>query len=136
MPPGFFSNYARGIDPARCAVPGNHIGGLAGVGPIAAWYATEPEAAERAVLDHVSLTHGGEQMASAARLLTRLLVEILGGRPLEETLRAAMARQDSPLLGAAHGAGGFPRRWREGLLCGDLVAGWPGPAHVQAGADV
>ncbi len=96
---GFFTNYARGIDAARCAVQEKHIGGLAGVIPIAAWYVGQPDEAERAATQHVGLTHAGELMASGVRLITRLLVEVLNGHPLEESLRAAIARQDSPFLG-------------------------------------
>lgn len=202
---GFFTNCARGVDPGKCAVNEKHIGGLAGVGPVVAWYAHDAAEAERAALAHISLTHAGERMADAARLLTRLQVEVMRGRPLAEALRAAMARQDSrflghpfdrwlslpdeavigrhlspacyvqdavpatlylalkyhdqpekalvvntnlggdnvhrgavlgALLGAEHGASGFPERWREGLLCRDLLARWPGPVKVEAAADV
>jgi ADP-ribosylglycohydrolase len=202
---GFFAAYARGKDPARCAVKEKHIGGLASVGPIAAWYASDPASAERAALTHVSLTHAGARMTDAVRLLTRLLVEVLAGRPLVETLESAVARQDSPLLGhpfarwlslpdaavigrqlspacyvedavpatlylamkyhdqpeeamvvntnlggdnvhrgavlgallgAEHGASGFPQRWREGLVCRELLEHWPGPVDREAAADV
>lgn len=96
---GFFANFARGVEPARCAVQEKHIGGLVGLIPIAVWYAADPAKAERMAVQHVSFTHAGERMAHAARLLTRLLVEVLGGRSLAETLRSSMDRQDSPLLG-------------------------------------
>lgn len=95
----FFLNFARGRTPARCAVEGKHIGGLPGIIPIAVRYANDPLEASRFALQHLSLTHRGSTIASAAKLLIDLLLPVLAGADLLEVIRDQHARQTSPYLG-------------------------------------
>jgi ADP-ribosylglycohydrolase len=95
----FFGNYARGIPPRRCGAPEKHIGGLVGLIPVALFHAPDPARATAAALEHLALTHPGEKMAGAGRLVVALLLEVLAGRPLAEAIRAMIASQGSPLLG-------------------------------------
>lgn len=95
----FFSRRARGVALRHCGVEEKHIGGLAGVFPIAAFYRSQPEMAVEAALEHLSLTHPGSKMRTAASLLIHVLLQVLGGRPLREVLLEGIQRQDSPYWG-------------------------------------
>jgi ADP-ribosylglycohydrolase len=94
----FFTNYARGFHPRKCGVAEKHIGGLIGVIPILVFYRSKAERARVAALEHLSLTHLGENMEAAAQLLVWVLVEVLRGRDLYETLTGAIQDQKSPYL--------------------------------------
>jgi ADP-ribosylglycohydrolase len=95
----FFSNYAKGVPPRQCGKTEQHIGGLVGIIPVVVFYDKDPEKARSAVLEHLALTHPGEKMAGAASLIIRLLLEVLAGRPLCETIRGMIQAQGDPLLG-------------------------------------
>lgn len=95
----FFENYARGVPPRRCGAPEKHIGGLAGIVPVAAFYAGDPPRAQAAALEHLALTHPGEKMAGAARLAVELLLALFEGKPLAAAIREIVRGQKSPLLG-------------------------------------
>jgi ADP-ribosyl-[dinitrogen reductase] hydrolase len=95
----FFLNYARGRKLARCAVEGKHIGGLPGIIPIALRYADEPVTACRHALQHLSLTHRGNDIAGAAGLILDILLPVLAGADLFEVIRDRHARQTSAYLG-------------------------------------
>jgi ADP-ribosylglycohydrolase len=94
----FFANYARGFHPRKCGVTEKHIGGLVGLSPIVVFYRSQPERARRAALEHLSLTHLGENMEAAAQLLVWVLLEVLGGRCLYDALLEAIQEQTSPFL--------------------------------------
>jgi len=94
----FFTKYAQGSHSRKCGVAEKHIGGLIGVVPIVVFYRFQPERARVAALEHLSLTHLGESMEAAARLLVWLLVEVLGGRDLYDALMKAIQEQRSPFL--------------------------------------
>jgi ADP-ribosylglycohydrolase len=94
----FFANYARGFHPRKCGVTEKHIGGLVGLSPIVIFYRSQPERARLAALEHLSLTHLGEDMEAAAQLLVRVLVEVLGGRSLYDALLGEIQEQRSPFL--------------------------------------
>jgi len=82
----FFTKYARGQKPENCGGEDIHIGGLAHVPVLAAWYADDESAALAAVREQVRVTHRGELVESAARDLTKMLVAILNGAPLRESI--------------------------------------------------
>ena len=95
----FFSNYAKGLPLRKCGENEKHIGGLAGIIPVVVSYDKDPGQARAAALEHLALTHPGEKMAGAGSLITHLLLEVLAGRPLHETIRGMIQAQSDPLLG-------------------------------------
>lgn len=95
----FFSRYARGVPLRRCGSEEKHIGGLVGIAPIAAFYRNQPDLAEQAALEHLSLTHPGPKMEAGASLLVRVLLAVLGGNPLKDVLLQGIESQDSPYWG-------------------------------------
>lgn len=82
----FFANYARGKKPTSCGGEDVHIGGLAHVPVLAVRYADDEAAALAAVREHVRLTHRGELVETAARDLARMLVAILQGSGVHESI--------------------------------------------------
>ncbi len=109
----FFSKYARGKKPEDCGGEDIHIGGLAHVPILAVWYADDEAAALAAVREHVRVTHRGELIETAARDLTKMLVAILNGAGVRESiekhgngwvgrkkLQAWAARPDEEVVGA------------------------------------
>jgi len=82
----FFTRYARGTKPEDCGSEDIHIGGLAHVPVLAVWYADDEAAALAAVREHVRVTHRGELVETAARDLTRMLVAVLQGANLRESI--------------------------------------------------
>ena len=109
----FFTKYARGKKPEDCGGEDIHIGGLAPVPVLAVWYANDEPAALAAVREQVRVTHRGELVETAARDLTKMLVAILNGAPVRESiekfgngwvgrkkLEAWAARPDEEVIGA------------------------------------
>ena len=109
----FFTKYARGKKPGDCGGDDIHIGGLAHVPVLAVWYANDEPAALAAVREQVRVTHRGELVETAARDLTKMLVAILNGAPVRESiekfgngwvgrkkLEAWAARPDEEVIGA------------------------------------
>jgi ADP-ribosylglycohydrolase len=82
----FFTKYARGKKPEDCGGDDIHIGGLAHVPILAAWYADKESAALEAVKEHVRVTHRGELVETAARDLTKMLIAILNGSGVRESI--------------------------------------------------
>jgi ADP-ribosylglycohydrolase len=82
----FFTKYARGKKPEDCGDDDIHIGGLAHVPILAAWYADNESAALEAVHEHVRVTHRGELVETAARDLTKMLIAILNGSGVRESI--------------------------------------------------
>jgi len=82
----FFTRYARGTKPEDCGSEDIHIGGLAHVPVLAVWYADDEAAALAAVREHVRVTHRGELVETAARDLTRMLVAVLNGADVRESI--------------------------------------------------
>ena len=95
----FFTNYAAGKPPHQCGVTEKHIGGLVGLVPIIVFYRHFASRAREAAMEHLSLTHLGQKMATAAELLISLLLEILSGKPLHEVLIQEIQNQRNPLYG-------------------------------------
>ena len=95
----FFTNYAAGKNPHQCGVMEKHIGGLVGLVPIVVFYRHSPNRAREAAMEHLSLTHLGKKMATAAGLLISLLLEVLSGKSLREVLVQQIQDQKNPLYG-------------------------------------
>jgi ADP-ribosyl-[dinitrogen reductase] hydrolase len=109
----FFAKYARGKKPEDCGGEDIHIGGLAHVPILAVWFADNESAALEAVHEQVRVTHRGALVETAARDLTKMLVAILHGAGVRESierhgngwvgrkkLEAWAARPDEEVVGA------------------------------------
>jgi ADP-ribosyl-[dinitrogen reductase] hydrolase len=85
---GFFTRYAAGKPPRKCAIQDEHIGGLAQVPALcfALRQADLPEL-RGAVKEHVGLTHAHPNVLRAADTLARLLFRLREGLPLREAIR-------------------------------------------------
>jgi len=95
----FFTRLAGGLAPRRCGIPEKHIGGLVGVVPIAAFYREKSSEALARGQEHLTLTHRGERMTSAAALIIDILLQVMAGTPLRSVLEDGMATQRSPYFG-------------------------------------
>jgi ADP-ribosyl-[dinitrogen reductase] hydrolase len=95
----FFTNYAAGKNPHQCGVMEKHISGLVGLVPIVLFYRHSPNRAREAALEHLSLTHLGQKMVTAAELLIHLLLEVISGKTLREVLLQQIRDQKNPLYG-------------------------------------
>jgi ADP-ribosyl-[dinitrogen reductase] hydrolase len=86
---GFFTRYAQGKPPRKCAIQDEHIGGLASVPAlVAALDGTPPEELRKIVKEHVGLTHAHPNVLRAADTLVRLLCKVTDGIPLRDAIRS------------------------------------------------
>jgi len=85
---GFFTRYALGKPPRKCAIQDEHIGGLAQV-PALCYVMQNAELPDlrAAVKEHVGLTHAHANVLRAADTLARLLFRIREGLSLRESIR-------------------------------------------------
>jgi len=85
---GFFTRYASGKDPRKCAIEDEHIGGLAQV-PAICYVMRHADLTElrATVKEHVGLTHKHANVQRAADTLARLLFRIREGLSLHDTIR-------------------------------------------------
>ena len=84
----FFTAYARGTAPRKCAGTDIHIGGLAHVGVLSACFRGDLDATRKAVRQHVSLTHRSPELLAAADVLVKMACDVLKGIPLREAILA------------------------------------------------
>lgn len=86
---GFFTRYAQGKAPRKCAIHDEHIGGLAQVPALydILKHLDLPDL-RATVKEHVGLTHAHANVQRAADTLTRLLFQINQGMPLREAIRS------------------------------------------------
>ncbi|MFN0126724.1 MAG: ADP-ribosylglycohydrolase family protein [Verrucomicrobiales bacterium] len=101
----FFSAYARGTAPRKCAGSDIHIGGLAHVGVLCAFLASDVNAARAAVREHIGLTHRSDDVVAAGDALAKILCDTIAGAELRDSI-------------LRHGTDWFSRRkadewWRE-----------------------
>jgi ADP-ribosyl-[dinitrogen reductase] hydrolase len=82
----FFINYARGFAPRKCGGSDIHIGGLAHVGVLCAFFCGEPNIGREAVREHINLTHRAPEILHAADAMTRIICAVLGGSDLREAI--------------------------------------------------
>jgi ADP-ribosyl-[dinitrogen reductase] hydrolase len=90
----FFSNWAAGVPPERCAGKEGHntptIGGFVMLPPVVFANAWRGEALmKRAVVEHLRLTHDSEMLAQRAEVYAGLLADLARGKPLREAAAAA-----------------------------------------------
>ena len=78
----FFTAYARGAAPRKCAGSDIHIGGLAHVGTLCAWVGADVDA----VREHVALTHRAPEVLAAAGAMVRMVGAVLAGGALREAI--------------------------------------------------
>ncbi|MEM7012484.1 MAG: ADP-ribosylglycohydrolase family protein [Verrucomicrobiota bacterium] len=102
---GFFTNLGRGKKLEKCAIEEKHIGGLAVMTPVAIFYADRYEDGSEQALQCLKQTHAGRKMRVAAEAILSLLVPVLQGASLRETILEEIASQRNPYFG-------FPfRKW-------------------------
>ncbi len=82
----FFTAYARGTAPRKCAGSDIHIGGLAHVGVLCAFFAADAKAARIAVRAHICLTHRSDEVLAAGDALARILSAVAAGADLREAI--------------------------------------------------
>jgi ADP-ribosyl-[dinitrogen reductase] hydrolase len=82
----FFTAYARGATPRKCAGSDIHIGGLAHVGVLCAFFAPDVTAAREAVSEHIGLTHRSDEVLVAGDALARMLCAVVAGADLREAI--------------------------------------------------
>ncbi len=93
----FFTAYARGTPPRKCAGSDIHIGGLAHVGVLCAFFGGDLAASRDAVREHVALTHRVPEVLAAADAMVRIVGAVVSGSGLREAI-------------VAHGSDWFPAR--------------------------
>ena len=82
----FFTAYARGTAPRKCAGSDIHIGGLAQVGTLCTFFAADIRAAREAVREHIGITHRSDEVLAAGDALTRMLCAVAAGADLREAI--------------------------------------------------
>ena len=82
----FFTAYARGIAPRKCAGSDIHIGGLAHVGVLCAFFAADAKPARAAIREHINLTHRSEEVLAAGDALARMLCAAGAGVDLRDAI--------------------------------------------------
>ena len=82
----FFTAYARGTALRKCAGSDIHIGGLAHVGVLSAFFSTDAKAAREAVREHISLTHRSDEVLAAGDALARMLCAVAAGADLRAAI--------------------------------------------------
>jgi ADP-ribosylglycohydrolase len=94
----FFRNYASGLPVEQCGEDEKHIGGLVSMIPLVALYSDRPEEACRAALKQMALTHPGTKMETAGSLVIDILLHVINGQSLEETIHKQLETQRNPLM--------------------------------------
>jgi ADP-ribosyl-[dinitrogen reductase] hydrolase len=82
----FFTAYARGTAPRKCAGSDIHIGGLAHVGILCAFLASDTKAARAAVREHITLTHRSDEVLAAGDALAQILCDTAAGGDLRTAI--------------------------------------------------
>ncbi|MEO6787988.1 MAG: ADP-ribosylglycohydrolase family protein [Chthoniobacteraceae bacterium] len=82
----FFTAYARGTAPRKCAAGDIHIGGLAHVGVLCAFLAPDVKRAREAVREHINLTHRSDEVLAAGDAFARILCAVASGANLREAI--------------------------------------------------
>ncbi len=82
----FFTAYARGAAARKCAGGDIHIGGLAHVGVLIAFFGEDVATCREAVREHILLTHRSPEVLSAADAMVRIAGSILAGVGLREAI--------------------------------------------------
>lgn len=96
---GFFTRRAQGVPLGECGVTEKHIGGLAGPVALLIAFHEEPETARALAHEHLSLTHKGPAMAQALDAVATVLLPVLAGAPLIQTIEKARSQGNNRYLG-------------------------------------
>jgi ADP-ribosyl-[dinitrogen reductase] hydrolase len=67
--------------------------------PLIVHYAEDQETARRLAFQHLRLTHLGDRMTAAGNLLVDILLPVLNGASLQDTIVNKIKSQDNPLVG-------------------------------------
>lgn len=85
----FFINYGKGKDPSQCArLDEKHIGGLSLMLPLTVAFSKSPAYAREISLQHLALTHGGSTMKRWGELISVILLKLLHGQSLYQSITA------------------------------------------------
>ena len=85
----FFSQYGQGGDLMECGRKNeNHIGGLSLMLPLLMVFGQNREYALKMALAHLALTHGGPAMVSGGRIIANIILDVLSGSSLEQSIMA------------------------------------------------
>lgn len=95
---GFFTNYARGKQPQKCAVEEKHIGGLAHLFPVF-FHSRDKELA----LDHMACTHTGQKMRETASQVLDVLETCLESGDVLAKVRPLLGKRRMSWLPLADG---------------------------------
>jgi ADP-ribosylglycohydrolase len=90
---GFFTNYARGQRPERCAVVEKHIGGLAHLFSVYLSTGSRDQA-----LQHMAITHAGDKMQSTGREVLDVLEVCLQQGDVEAAIRPLLGKRRTSWL--------------------------------------
>ena len=82
----FYTAYARGTDPRKCAGSDIHIGGLAHVGTLCAAFGNDLSHCRKVVQEHIFLTHRSPEVLAAADAMVSITVGVLEGGDLREVI--------------------------------------------------
>jgi ADP-ribosylglycohydrolase len=82
----FFTAYSRGTAPRKCAGSDIHIGGLAHVGILCTFLASDVKAARAAVREHITLTHRSDEVLAAGDALAQILCDTAAGGDLRTAI--------------------------------------------------
>lgn len=86
----FFINYGNGVKAHDCGRKDErHIGGYSLMVPLVIAMSNGGEETEKRALGHLSLTHGGKEMALWGAFIVNLLLGLLSGNTLEESFGGA-----------------------------------------------
>ncbi|MBU0602765.1 MAG: ADP-ribosylglycohydrolase family protein [Gammaproteobacteria bacterium] len=82
----FFRHYAEGRELDECGVEDSNIGGLATLTPLVLLYASDRDAMQAVVREHIALTHKGPVAAEAAAVFADLLFSLVHGSTIDEAM--------------------------------------------------
>jgi ADP-ribosylglycohydrolase len=82
----FFTAYARGTAPRKCAGSDIHIGGLAHVGVLCTFFQGNADATREAVRQHIGLTHRSSEVLNAGDAMVKMVCDVLHDMPLREAI--------------------------------------------------
>lgn len=92
----FFTNYGRGKKPLECGRKDeNHIGGFSLMLPLLIVFGQSPVDAKPLALEHLTLTHGGAAMEKWGACIASVLLRLLHGYSLQESIQTAS--NESPI---------------------------------------
>lgn len=95
----FFSEYGKGTPLLQCGRKDEkHIGGFTQMLPILFAFADNEECALHASLNHLALTHGGKKMYDWGSYIGMILLKILRGSSLRDTIISAATSAPSGLI--------------------------------------